>query len=70
MDMMDPITFRVVERLVNETINEVNRSRMPASGAGAGSTSSSSSRVKSSSGGSTKKRKGSDGESRPKKQRG
>lgn len=83
VDMLDPLTFRVVERLIRQALQGGSSAAAgSASGASAASTASapatsSSSSSKSKSGGSgsgggssgPKKRKNADGESRPKKQR-
>lgn len=72
VDMLDPLTFRVVERLIREALRGASAAASKAVAATSASThSSSTSSTKSKSGGNggPKKRKGADGESRPKKQR-
>ncbi|CAN0012736.1 unnamed protein product [Ectocarpus sp. 6 AP-2014] len=83
VDMLDPLTFRFVERLLRQSLqgnaSAISNNSAGTTAASASSTSSSTSKSKSggggggggSSGGSSgpKKRKNSDGETRPKKQR-
>lgn len=68
VDMLDPLTFRVVERLVREALQGVANASAAAKAASA-SSSSSGAKSKSAASGGYKKRKGADGEARQKKQR-
>lgn len=71
VDMLDPLTFRFVERLVRQALQGAAASASAASSSAASASASSSKSKSGGSGGSSgpKKRKNSDGESRPKKQR-
>eukprot|EP00904_Undaria_pinnatifida_P012343 jgi/Undpi1/8239/HiC_scaffold_25.g10709.m1 len=82
VDMLDPLTFRVIERLIREALlalaaannntSSASTTATAAASSSSASASSSASKAKSGGGGGgggPKKRKGADGESRPKKQR-
>lgn len=69
VDMLDPLTFRVVERLIRQALQGAAASSSAAASASSASSSSKSKSGGSSSSGGPKKRKNTDGETRPKKQR-